>query len=121
MSRYRTIKIFIILASCFSSALLAVTQNNDLLNSQMSTSPSTTPKNILKSTASSRGQLLYENHCTTCHDSGINIREHRKARSLKDIHDWTYRWSQHLKLEWSGTDINDVVEFLNQRFYHFSR
>jgi len=121
MGRYRTVKIFIILAVCFSSALLAVMQNNDPTNSQASTSPTTTPKNIPKDTASSRGQLLYENHCTTCHDSGVSIREHRKASSFKDIHDWTYRWSQHLNLEWTKTELNDVAEFLNQRFYHFSR
>lgn len=122
MSRYRTVKIFILLAGCFNGALLAVTQNNDPNDpndSQMSTSPGTTPTNIPKDTASNRGQLLYENHCTTCHDSGISIREHRKARSLEDVYEWTYRWSQQIKPEWTRSEIKDVADYLNQHFYHF--
>jgi hypothetical protein len=68
----------------------------------------------------SRGQLLYENHCLGCHDSVIHIRQHDKARSLADIRHWVIRWAQHLKLDWSNEEINDVTNHLNQTFYDYS-
>ena len=67
--------------------------------------------------AGSRGQLLYENHCQVCHTSIVHVRETRRARSLKDLEYWVRRWSGELKLQWSADDINDVVDYLNLRFY----
>ena len=67
--------------------------------------------------AGSRGQLLYENHCQACHTSIVHVRETRRARSLKDLEYWVRRWSGELELQWSADDINDVVDYLNLRFY----
>jgi cytochrome c5 len=66
-----------------------------------------------------RGQQLYENHCRVCHSSAVSIRKNHKAHSYVDIQKWVYRWSLYLKLEWTEQDIQDVVNFLNQHFYHF--
>lgn len=69
--------------------------------------------------AASRGELLYENHCTVCHASVVHVREHRSAKSISDLRAWTRRWSGELKLNWSDEEINDVAEFLARRYYKF--
>lgn len=67
----------------------------------------------------SRGQLLYENHCTTCHASQVHIRSNRKARSVEDVRRWVIHWEHELKLKWNNVDVNDVSKFITERFYKF--
>lgn len=67
-----------------------------------------------------RGQLLYENHCTTCHESAIHLRQHNKAHSVKDIRQWVIRWSKNLELDWENNDVDVVTDYINRRFYHFT-
>lgn len=67
--------------------------------------------------AASRGELLYENHCTGCHDSTVHIRANRKAKSITDLRGWAARWAGELKLNWSSDDIDDVAEYLARRYY----
>lgn len=66
-----------------------------------------------------RGELLYENHCTGCHESIVHIRDNRRAQSVADLRGWVARWSGELKLNWSGEEIDAVAEFLAKRFYKF--
>ena len=66
-----------------------------------------------------RGQLLYENHCRECHTSVVHVREKRKARSEDDIEAWVRRWRKQLGLTWDEGEIDDVVEYLNERYYGF--
>ena len=65
------------------------------------------------------GKLLYDNHCIVCHDSTVHIREKRRVRSIGDIHYWVRRWSASLELDWSESQIEQVVHYLNRRFYRF--
>ncbi len=67
----------------------------------------------------SRGQLLYENHCTRCHASTLHVRQARRAESLKVLQGWVIRWSGEEKLNWSGEEIAEVVDYLNRRYYKF--
>lgn len=67
----------------------------------------------------SRGQLLYENHCTRCHASTLHVRQARRADSLKVLQGWVIRWSGEEKLNWGGEEIADVVDYLNRRYYKF--
>ena len=119
MNRLLTPKVIVVFVACYSATLFATTNNNDSDNPLTTASPKQPVENIPMVTTSSRGQLLYENHCTVCHDSGVHIRAQRKARSTTDIHKWVIRWSKHLKLDWSSAEVNEVSEFLNQHFYHF--
>lgn len=64
-----------------------------------------------------RGQLLYENHCMVCHTSIVHVRERRKANSREEIEAWIVRWQTELGLNWDSGEVDDVAEFLNQRFY----
>lgn len=66
-----------------------------------------------------RGQMLYENHCTSCHTSTVHIREQRKSKSPAEVHAWILRWSGELKLNWSENELVDVYQYLNNRFYKF--
>jgi mono/diheme cytochrome c family protein len=67
----------------------------------------------------SRGQLLYENHCTRCHASTLHVRQARHADSVKALQGWVIRWSDEEKLKWSEEEIADVVEYLDRRYYKF--
>lgn len=67
----------------------------------------------------SRGQLLHENHCTTCHESVVHIRSDRRAKSLKALEGWVAHWASEQKLGWGPEEIGDVVEYLNRRYYKF--
>jgi len=65
----------------------------------------------------SRGQLLYENHCTVCHTSIVHVRENHKAKSVADLRGWATRWAGELNLKWSEEEINDVATYLARRYY----
>ena len=65
----------------------------------------------------SRGQLLYEDHCQSCHTSIVHVRETHKARTLKDLEKWVRHWSDELKLPWGADEVRDVVDYLNVRYY----
>ena len=64
-----------------------------------------------------RGKLLYENHCRVCHTSVVHVREDRKARSREEIRTWVQRWRKELGLQWGSAEIDDVIEYLNNRYY----
>lgn len=64
-----------------------------------------------------RGRLLYENHCTVCHTSVVHIRDNRKSTSREEIRNWVTRWQKELGLQWKSGEIDDVIEYLNDRYY----
>ena len=64
-----------------------------------------------------RGQLLYENHCQGCHQSSLHIRNNRRAKTVAELRGWVLRWSGELRLGWAAEEIEDVVQYLNRRFY----
>ncbi|MGO9445523.1 MAG: hypothetical protein ACLPXB_12190 [Thiobacillaceae bacterium] len=68
---------------------------------------------------SSRGQLLYENHCTSCHESTVHVRDDRRVQSLTELRERVARWATYLNLHWSEMEVDDVVHYLNNRFYKF--
>jgi hypothetical protein len=66
-----------------------------------------------------RGQLLHENHCTTCHESVVHIRSDRRAKSLKALEGWVVHWASEQKLGWGPEEVGVVVDYLNRRYYKF--
>jgi mono/diheme cytochrome c family protein len=66
-----------------------------------------------------RGQLLYENHCTSCHTSTLHVREQRKTKTPAELRAWIVRWSGELKLKWSEDELADVYQYLNNQYYKF--
>ena len=67
-----------------------------------------------------RGEMLYTNHCLSCHESIVHVREKRSAKNLAAIRSAVTRWSQELKLKWSSHEVEEVVLYLNLRYYHYS-
>ena len=69
---------------------------------------------------SERGRLLYENHCRSCHESNVHIRQTQAAKSLKAVRAEVVRWQGVLTLQWSTGDVGDVTEYLNAAWYHYA-
>ena len=92
--------------------------NNNTASSGKASEITHTP--VVTERATDRGQLLYENHCASCHDSGVHLRQSGKAHSVKDIRQWVIRWSKNLELDWTNNDVDVVTDYINRRFYQFN-
>ena len=66
-----------------------------------------------------RGQQLYENHCTGCHESQIHIRTQRKAQNPTELRWQIARWQEVLELPWTSVEVDDVQVYLNAKYYHY--
>jgi mono/diheme cytochrome c family protein len=68
-----------------------------------------------------RGEALYENHCTACHDTQVHVLgKTRRVTTLADLRARVAAWSVHSGLGWSDEEVNDVTDYLNRRFYRFT-
>jgi hypothetical protein len=67
----------------------------------------------------SLGQMLYENHCTSCHESLVYIRAKRKAANYKEVGDWVNQFAGWLNLGWTKVEKREVMHYLNERYYKF--
>ena len=76
------------------------------------------PKDV-QAADTERGKLLYENHCMSCHESVVHIRENRRAGALGEIYWQTTRWAVTQQLEWRYEEVRDVAQYLNNQFYKF--
>ncbi len=66
-----------------------------------------------------RGQMLYENHCTSCHESMVYIRTKRKAKNYKEVGNWVNQRADWLNLDWSVVEKQEVMQYLNERYYKY--
>lgn len=104
-----------------ASASSAATDNLELEQALDKPDAATSKQPPAKSVAQpSRGQLLYENQCIACHDSQVHIRNHSKAGNIEAVRSWVEHWSQQLQLNWTRGEIEDVVFYLNQKYYLYS-
>jgi hypothetical protein len=85
----------------------------------MLTAPNEPSERTVIPVTPSRGQLLYEDHCTSCHESTVHVRDDRRVQSLTELRERVERWATYLNLHWSEVDVDDVVHYLNSRFYKF--
>lgn len=72
------------------------------------------------------GQQLVEAHCIACHassyggdGSGIYTRDYRKVRSFPGLKAQVTNCNTMLNLKWFDDEEQQVVLYLNQRYYHF--
>jgi len=75
---------------------------------------------INKLPVQSRGEMLYSNHCLSCHESIVHIREKHSARNLDALRQAVTRWAKELGLTWSSQEIEDVILYLNLNYYHLA-
>jgi hypothetical protein len=66
-----------------------------------------------------RGQMLYENHCMSCHESVVHIRTRQDAKSLPQLRTRVQNWAGYLQLRWGKEEVEDVVDHLNSQYYKF--
>ena len=107
--------LFLLLINSVQAITVAPTEK-DLSLEPQDKDESTQPANQIA--PASRGELLYLNHCLGCHESKLHIREKQKAKTINAIRGEVSRWATELQLKWTLRDIEDVVEFLNHRYYH---
>ena len=66
-----------------------------------------------------RGHMLYENHCTSCHESTVYIRTKRKATNYKEVGNWVNQRADWLNLGWGDVEKQEVMQYLNERYYKY--
>jgi len=70
--------------------------------------------------ASDRGELLYENHCQSCHGKTVHTRSDSLVKSPEELRAWVMSWSIHNDLPWGQEEVADITAYLNRTFYHFT-
>ena len=65
------------------------------------------------------GQKLHDEQCMKCHDSGVYTREDRRVADRDALVKQVKRCELNLGLSWFDSDINDVVQYLDQSYYKF--
>lgn len=65
------------------------------------------------------GDDLHFENCTGCHDETVYTRENRNVQSMERLGLQVRFCKDSLELSWFDEDVDDVVEFLNQNYYHF--
>ncbi len=65
------------------------------------------------------GDDLHFENCTGCHQENIYTRENRNVRSMERLGLQVRFCKDSLELSWFDEDVDDVVEFLKQNYYHF--
>ncbi|MHB1084675.1 MAG: hypothetical protein ACYCZA_07530 [Thiobacillus sp.] len=64
-----------------------------------------------------RGQMLYENHCMSCHESIVHVRGNHHTQSLEALRGWVSHWARYLRLDWGQEEVEEVVIHLNNHYY----
>ncbi len=59
------------------------------------------------------------NNCARCHDSSVYTRADRRVQSLRQLDTQVRRCDSMVGTKLFEDDINLLVDYLNQRYYHF--
>jgi mono/diheme cytochrome c family protein len=68
---------------------------------------------------SAEGQRLHAAHCVRCHDSSVYTRKDRGVRSLDALERQVQTCTHLANADFSPAQRQDLVKFLNDRYYHF--
>jgi mono/diheme cytochrome c family protein len=69
---------------------------------------------------SDRGELLYQNHCQTCHDKSVHERIDSRVTSPESLRAWVMAWSIHNGFFWGAEEVADLTAYLNRTIYHYT-
>ena len=67
----------------------------------------------------SNGSELHAENCTACHDSSLYTRENRRVQTLPRLGTQVRFCKDNLGITWFDDEVDDVVGFLNENYYHF--
>jgi hypothetical protein len=65
------------------------------------------------------GDDLHFENCTGCHDSTAYTRDNRVVRSLPRLGAQVRFCRDNLGLTWFDDEVDDVMGYLNEKYYHF--
>jgi mono/diheme cytochrome c family protein len=65
------------------------------------------------------GKRLLDANCMKCHQSDIFTRKDRKIQSLDALKEQLVACSHAAKKEFSASEMQDLLKYLNDQFYHF--
>ena len=65
------------------------------------------------------GDKLHADKCTRCHDSAVYTRENKRVNTLPKLGKQVRFCKDNLGIAWFDEEVNDVVDFLNTKYYHF--
>lgn len=75
-----------------------------------------------------RGEELHRANCVACHvnmtggdGSVLYTRHNRRVQSLSGLEAQVRRCESNLELKWFDEDIEAVVGYLNDKYYHFAK
>ncbi len=67
----------------------------------------------------SDGKNLHEENCVRCHSSDVYTRSNTRVKSLPALGKQVRFCKDNLGISWFNEDVNDVVTFLNKKYYKF--
>jgi mono/diheme cytochrome c family protein len=65
----------------------------------------------------SRGALLYETHCGSCHREGLHDRSKSKVHTYADLRAEVERWAAQTGRRFTRIEIDELVDFLDASHY----
>lgn len=68
-----------------------------------------------------RGHELYGNHCQACHTKRVHLNKKRKVKTLSELRKRVEGWAAHAGDDWGESEVDDVVYYLNRRYYRLAQ
>jgi mono/diheme cytochrome c family protein len=68
---------------------------------------------------SAEGKRLLDANCMKCHQTDIFTRKDRQVQSLDALKAQLVTCSHAAKREFSASELQDLLKYLNDQFYHF--
>ena len=75
--------------------------------------------NAQSASSETRGQLLYNTHCISCHTTQMHWRNDRQAFDWGSLKEQVRRWQGNAGLQWGDADIIEVARHLNDTIYNY--
>jgi hypothetical protein len=72
------------------------------------------------------GKILHQDKCKTCHvvggdHSALYKRDNRKVKDYDGLKGQVSMCLQNLNIDWFPEEEKDVVNYLNEQYYHFKK
>jgi cytochrome c553 len=68
---------------------------------------------------SAAGKRLHDANCLACHDPGVYTRKDHRVRSLAELKEQLAACTHATKKDFSARETEDLLKYLNERFYRF--
>lgn len=68
---------------------------------------------------SAEGKRLLDANCMECHQTDVFTRMDRKVQSLDALKEQVSGCTHMVKKEFSASEMQDLIKYLNDEFYHF--